>query len=172
MPLPTFERLTPEKQARVRSALLSEFSQYPLATAQVARIVQEAGIARGAFYKYYRNLEDAYRDLFGVAMRAIHRNLPKRPTAENSAAYVAGIRDFMTGVTASGYRDLIMMHYRYNESTLGQQPTKVTTSAQGAVEWARTVLYHQTVRDIILEPDSQEQRLAQLAAVLRKEKED
>lgn len=46
MPSQTFLNLKPEKQARIYAALLTEFSAYPLAKAQVARIVKEAQIAR------------------------------------------------------------------------------------------------------------------------------
>ena len=59
MPSQTFLNLKPEKQARIYAALLTEFSAYPLAKAQVARIVKEAQIARGAFYKYFADLNDA-----------------------------------------------------------------------------------------------------------------
>ncbi len=45
----TFENLSKDKQDRVTEALLKEFSAHTLASAQVARIVKEAGIARGPF---------------------------------------------------------------------------------------------------------------------------
>ena len=49
----TFINLSDEKKQKIAQALLKEFSTYPLAKAQVARIVKDAGIARGAFYKYF-----------------------------------------------------------------------------------------------------------------------
>ncbi|CAM3053531.1 hypothetical protein LEBU106379_03915 [Lentilactobacillus buchneri] len=45
----TFTNLSDEKQTKIRKALLKEFTDQPLATAQVAPIVKTAGIARGAF---------------------------------------------------------------------------------------------------------------------------
>ena len=56
----TFFNLPDEKKQRVTTALLHEFSNHPLPDAQVARIVTEAEIARGAFYKYFDDLTDAY----------------------------------------------------------------------------------------------------------------
>ena len=47
----TFKNLAPLKKERITAALLTEFSTYPLKDAQVARIVKDAQIARGAFYK-------------------------------------------------------------------------------------------------------------------------
>ena len=55
----TFENLAEEKQLRIRHALLKEFSTYSLAEAQVARIVADSGIARAAFYKYFKDLTDS-----------------------------------------------------------------------------------------------------------------
>ena len=72
MPTSTFRHLTVEKRARITDALLTEFSQYGLADAQVARIVADAQIARGAFYKYFKDLTDAYQYLYGVALDEIH----------------------------------------------------------------------------------------------------
>ena len=48
MVLATFQHLDQTKQQRVLAALVTEFSQHPLAQAQVARIVKQADIARGA----------------------------------------------------------------------------------------------------------------------------
>lgn len=63
----TFTNLDEHKKQRVTQALLHEFSQHSLADAQVARIVKEANIARGAFYKYFTDLTDAYLYLYQIA---------------------------------------------------------------------------------------------------------
>lgn len=64
MPSSTFTNLPDEKRQRIEAALLNEFSNHTLATAQVARIVKDAQIARGAFYKYFDNLTDAYSYMY------------------------------------------------------------------------------------------------------------
>lgn len=73
MVLSTFNHIAVDKQTRVRNALLHEFVEHPLAEAQVARIVQEAEIARGAFYKYFTDLTDAYNYTFAFVMGAVHQ---------------------------------------------------------------------------------------------------
>lgn len=75
MPTATFKHLPTEKRQRVDRSLLNEFSQHPLATAQVSRIVKDAGIARGAFYKYFQDLPDAYLYLYQKAMKQVHQPL-------------------------------------------------------------------------------------------------
>ncbi|GAX09154.1 TetR family transcriptional regulator [Secundilactobacillus silagincola] len=163
----TFEHLPVEKQSRIRQALLNEFSHYPLADAQVARIVKDANIARGAFYKYFDDLTDAYRYLFGVAMVEIHRTMPKRPTLDNIDEYVDSIRKFILEADEAGYRQLIKLHYQYNEGFLGRRPTTIPSDADSAKEWAITALYHQTVRDVVLDPESMDERIKQLRVVLQ-----
>ena len=56
MPSRTFQNLKDEKKQRVTAALLTEFSQHSLPDAEVARIIKQAGISRGAFYKYFPDL--------------------------------------------------------------------------------------------------------------------
>ena len=164
----TFTRLPAAIQARVQAALLAEFSQHPLQTAQVARIVDQAGIARGAFYKYFDDLTDAYQFVFQAALTTIHQGLPAQPSATNTAAFVASIQAFVAQTDATGYRALITMHYRYNEGFLGATPSALGTGPDAATRWAVTTLYHQTVRDILLDPSTTTARLAQLQAVLTK----
>ena len=56
----TFTRLKSSKKEAIEQALLQEFSSYPLSEATVSRIVEGAGISRGAFYVYFSDLKDAY----------------------------------------------------------------------------------------------------------------
>src|SRR5690625_6567905 len=74
----TFINLSDEKKQKIVGALLKEFSTYPLAKAQVARIVKDAGIARGAFYKYFGDLKDSYTYLYGLAMKDVYMGLLTR----------------------------------------------------------------------------------------------
>ena len=75
MVLATFQHLDQTKQQRVLAALVTEFSQHPLAQAQVARIVKQADIARGAFYKYFSDLKDAYQYAFKAVIGRLHMGI-------------------------------------------------------------------------------------------------
>lgn len=162
----TFENLAEEKQLRIRHALLKEFSTYSLAEAQVARIVADSGIARGAFYKYFKDLTDAYNYVLGVALYEIHRMIPETPTVDNVETYISTIEAFVLETDKTGYRGLMTQHYRYNEGFLGNEPTKLMVGDNGPEQWAITVLYHQTIRDIILDPDTMTERITQLRTIL------
>ncbi|CUS25367.1 TetR family transcriptional regulator [Paucilactobacillus oligofermentans DSM 15707 = LMG 22743] len=169
MPLPTFEHLTSEKQTRIRDSLLTEFSQYPLAEAQVARIVTEAKIARGAFYKYFTDLNDAYCYLFEVAMQDIHTGFPNLNYDEPVAIdnYISATKAFIEGINNSKYQPLILMHFSNNESVLGTRPSHIISGAYGASHWAVEVLCHQTLRDALLDKENAEIRLSQLTDAIR-----
>ncbi|UEG67755.1 TetR/AcrR family transcriptional regulator [Weissella hellenica] len=162
----TFEHLADDKQLRIRQALLHEFSTYPLAQAQVARIVADAGIARGAFYKYFSDLTDAYHYVLNIALYEIHKSMPTVPTTDNVETYIESIKRFVQETDKTGYRDLIELHYRYNEGFLGNEPSKMFFGDKSANQWAITLLYHQTIKDIILDPGTISERLAQLRFVL------
>ncbi|MFZ2588696.1 TetR/AcrR family transcriptional regulator [Paucilactobacillus nenjiangensis] len=170
MTLPTFDHLSADKKTRIQTALLSEFSQYPLADAQVARIVSQAEIARGAFYKYFTDLTDAYTYLFGIAMRDIHAGLPRLDSdgPVETKAYVAATRTFLLGVKDSKYKQLIYMHFSHNENVFGVQASRIISGTNGANHWAAEVLSHQTLRDVLLDPEQAAVRLTQLEDALNK----
>lgn len=132
MPSATFTSLKPDKRRRVEDALLHEFSVHPLAEAQVARIVHDAGIARGAFYVYFADLADAYRHLLGIALGEIHGGLvdawERRPEDSLAAVYdyTFGVARQMSG---SPYRDLFRLHWQVNESHLACQANDTTPAS-------------------------------------------
>lgn len=75
LPSSTFLNLAPEKQEKLLSAAVREFTERPYNEASINRIVREAGIPRGSFYMYFRDKEDLFhisdggehqRDAYGV----------------------------------------------------------------------------------------------------------
>lgn len=166
MPTTTFNNLNPAKQAKIRRALLNEFSHYSLADAQVARIVKDAGIARGAFYKYFADLSDAYRYLYQSAMSDIHRGIGGQ-RALSAADYVQQVRNFLESVNNCPYRELMQNHYRTNEGLLANAGSG-SLQPHDAIEWAVMNLVHQTIKDCLLDPASKEQTLQYLQTVLQR----
>ena len=157
MPTATFNNLKPEKKQLVTQALLREFSAHPFADAQVARIVKDAGIARGAFYKYFADLADAYVYLYGGAMRDIHQHIDfQQASGYTAAGYLAYTEQFLASLADNPYRDLIRRHFTENEGAL-PIPTTLNTpeklAALPADEWAATILSHEVIRQIMLYPE-------------------
>lgn len=165
MPTSTFENLNHEKRQKIEQALLHEFSEHSLATAQVARIVKEAEIARGAFYKYFANLKDAYQYLYAKAMRDIHQNVATTPHQLMSAQdYFEQTREFVQKVHGSRYYDLIKLHLRCNEGMLPLRPV----SRIPALQWTIMTINHEAIKECLNFPAEQTMILQRLLQALQR----
>ncbi|MFS0750117.1 TetR/AcrR family transcriptional regulator [Oceanobacillus sp. 1P07AA] len=60
MPKVTFFNLPDEKRNKLMEAAEKEFSRVPLSQASISNIVKSACVARGSFYQYFENKEDAF----------------------------------------------------------------------------------------------------------------
>jgi AcrR family transcriptional regulator len=58
MPLPRFEKLAPEKRERILEAAGREFAARGYENASLNRILEEAGISKGAAYYYFEDKAD------------------------------------------------------------------------------------------------------------------
>lgn len=72
MPKQTFFNLPQEKQENLIQSATKEFSRVPLNKASISNIVKHAGIARGSFYQYFEDKEDAFYYLLEKQMKG-HR---------------------------------------------------------------------------------------------------
>lgn len=59
-PLPRFEKLPPDKRRVILEAAASEFAEHGFAEASFNRIIQAAGISKGAMYYYFADKADTY----------------------------------------------------------------------------------------------------------------
>lgn len=173
MPTTTFTNLPAAKRSRVTAALLTEFSAHSLADAQVARIVKTAGIARGAFYKYFADLTDAYQFLFHTALADIHAGFGPATAGQFQAqCYYDAVAAFVEHVTNSQqYYQLIQRHYAENESLVPPLPVSVDLSA---VDWAAMTLSHAAIKEVMQQPTAQAvilQRLQQALNLLASQEE-
>lgn len=58
MPSETFYKLSDDKKNKILNAAKKEFSRVPFEETSIKNIVNEAGIARGSFYQYFKDKED------------------------------------------------------------------------------------------------------------------
>lgn len=56
-----FYKLEPDKQQRILEAVLKEFATQGYDKASTNRIVQEAGIAKGMLFYYFKNKQELFR---------------------------------------------------------------------------------------------------------------
>ena len=163
MATPTFHHLPAAKQDRVLAAALTEFSHHSLAEAQVARIIKDAQISRGAFYKYFTDLKDAYHTVFQATMTAVHAPVKHAVTAP------ADLDQFVTAILNSPYAAFLRLYFTVDEGIIAAHPA---LSDLTPVEWAATVLAHETVRAILVTPAAQETLIHRYATAINHLKED
>ena len=72
---PTFRNLSPEKQARVLTAALGEFSDKGYAQASVNTMVSASGIAKGSIYQYFKDKKSLFLYIFDFAIGMVRRTL-------------------------------------------------------------------------------------------------
>ncbi|MDO4903223.1 MAG: TetR/AcrR family transcriptional regulator [Limosilactobacillus sp.] len=165
MPSLTFENLSDEKKNLITQALLHEFSEHNLANAQVARIVKEAGIARGAFYKYFEDIKDAYTYVYRDSLLKLHSKDIRNHTILSADQYTKQVADFIEQVHDSQYRELLKRHYTINESLIEvDAPSKLLPLDKK--EWAVMTLTHQAIREGLVHSEESDMILNRLHSVL------
>ena len=162
---PTFVNLPQDKKEKITQALLNEFSNHPLAEAQVARIVKEAEIARGAFYKYFEDLSDAYEYLYQLAMKEIH-SFVKAPADYQPEIFYQNVVDFINQTQGSKYAKLVKMHMLYNESTVSEPFSQEVLVKLSPQNWSAMVLSHAAIREILVDLAQKELVFSKLKAGL------
>lgn len=101
MPKEVFYNLAKEKQEKIIFVLKEEFKAKPFQKVNVKEIVEKAGIARGSFYQYFENLEDAYFTILDKETVDIHKLFMKmfllknRNLSEALIAYGHEIADIL-----------------------------------------------------------------------------
>ena len=94
MPSPTFFHLKPEKRKKMDTVLLDIFYNQPVSQVKVSQIVEETEISRGAFYKYFLDLEDAYLYTVRESAKQIHGDILKFIYKDQSD-FFAGIERYL-----------------------------------------------------------------------------
>lgn len=170
MPSKKFEDLKTTKKERILTALKKEFARHSLASVQVARIVKSAEIARGSFYVYFADVDDAYLYAYQQAMKQLHQPLHLTgghlPTVDD---FLTAIRQFLNDVDQQDLRQWMIFHIQINEGLLhahGHQLERSTTAKTSDYQWAVQTLIHQSINEAIVSPVQQDQILRRLGTVL------
>lgn len=66
MPKDTFLNLPEKKRKRVLEAAIDEFAKYSYYKARITAIVEDADIAKGSFYQYFKDKKDLYNYIIEI----------------------------------------------------------------------------------------------------------
>ncbi|MGC6768852.1 TetR family transcriptional regulator [Enterococcus sp. LJL51] len=97
MPNPTFENLNQHRKEEIISVVLQEFEDRSLNQVKVAELIKRLGISRGAFYKYFEDLDDLYLYLQSYFSEIIHRDI-MNCIMENQQRLFYGIERYLKRV--------------------------------------------------------------------------
>lgn len=101
MPRPRFDRLDADKRQRILAAAAEEFAAHEFAGASLNRILEQAGISKGAAYYYF----DDKADLFGAVLR--YGMEAFRPPAGAALDLAALDRETFWPAVLRGYQNLL-----------------------------------------------------------------
>ena len=68
MPLPRFEKLDEPRKTTILAAAAEEFGQHGFGGASYNRIIERAGISKGAMYYYFADKDDLYKTVLDAAL--------------------------------------------------------------------------------------------------------
>lgn len=94
MPKETFLNLPSSKKESIDHILLDVFSEQPMSQVKVSQIVVLMQMSRGAFYKYFKDLEDAYSYVITKYAIKIHQDILDYIN-ENRNDFFFGIEEYL-----------------------------------------------------------------------------
>ncbi|EOS7906701.1 TetR/AcrR family transcriptional regulator [Enterococcus hirae] len=137
MPKSTFLNLPNEKKQRLIEILIENFSARHISQVKVADIVEDMAMSRGAFYKYFEDLEDAYTYTIQYYSIQIHRDILKY-ISQNKQDFFQGIENYLAWCSEleqkSSYWQAIRFLTRSDDFT-NHQRTKPSAESGRLKEW-------------------------------------
>lgn len=71
MPTPTWDRLRPDRRARILDAAQTEFGAHGFSGASLNTIARQAGVAKGSLFQYFQDKSDFFAHLSNMAAERI-----------------------------------------------------------------------------------------------------
>ncbi|WP_461219336.1 TetR/AcrR family transcriptional regulator [Lapidilactobacillus salsurivasis] len=94
MPKETFLNLPPTRQKEIEQLLLEIFYNRPVSQVKVTEIVERMEMSRGAFYKYFEDLNDAYHYTLAQNAKIIRHDI-LRCIDDNQEDFFVGIEHYL-----------------------------------------------------------------------------
>jgi len=90
VPLPRFEKLDVPRRTSILSAAAAEFGERGFEGASYNRIIERAGISKGAMYYYFADKDDLYRTVLDAALTQWFEEVGFPMGADDPAAFWRG----------------------------------------------------------------------------------
>lgn len=93
MPLPRFEKLDPPRKKSILQAAAEEFGERGFDGASYNRIIERAGISKGAMYYYFADKDDLYRTVLDAALAIWWENVGAPFEADDAETFWGACRE-------------------------------------------------------------------------------
>lgn len=87
MPLPRFEKLSPERRDAILDAALAEFAEHGFERASLNRILARTRTSKGAAYYYFSDKEDLYLTTLEHALAGLATEVPVLEPVEDARSF-------------------------------------------------------------------------------------
>ena len=96
MPRPRFAKLAPEKQRAILGAAMEEFAASGYEHASYNRIIERAGVSKGAMYYYFDDKEDLFATIVHEVMDLVIGQFTEIPEFESAEQFWEATLQFMS----------------------------------------------------------------------------
>ncbi len=153
MPKETFQNLSVEKKAHIEQILLENFYNRHVSQVKVSEIVEAMQMSRGAFYKYFQDLEDAYTYLIHKCSISVH-NAILLSIQQHEQDFFLGIEQFLIHCSEldrnSDYWKKLQLLTQNNELQ-AMKRTKMSPNSPMVKQWLTLLSANQFVMDSLEE---------------------
>jgi AcrR family transcriptional regulator len=124
MPLPRFQNLDAPRRQAILAAAAEEFGERGFAAASYNRIIERAGVSKGAMYYYFADKDDLFRTVLDAAMSQWFEQVGKSFHADDAES-------FWTAIEAMYARSLRFMLADPHTAALCLAVTRARERAEG-----------------------------------------
>ena len=93
MPLPRFQKLAADKKRAILAAAAEEFGERGFAEASFNRVIERAGISKGAMYYYFADKDDLYETVLDTAITEWFAHVGMPSSASTPAEFWRGCEE-------------------------------------------------------------------------------
>ncbi|MFO0554623.1 MAG: helix-turn-helix domain-containing protein [Polyangiaceae bacterium] len=93
MPLPRFQNLDEPRRRAILTAAAEEFAEHGFAAASYNRIIERAGISKGAMYYYFADKEDLFATVLDTALAQWFEHVGMPEPARDAASFWAACNE-------------------------------------------------------------------------------
>ena len=100
VPRPRFAKLDPEKRRAILDAAMEEFASSGYERASYNRIIERAGVSKGAMYYYFDDKEDLFTTVVQQVMELAMGQFTEFPAFESATEFWNATREFIVNAWA------------------------------------------------------------------------